>query len=129
MKKKCNNCNITKDLKDFKSNWYSKKWTKLYKPQCKYCMNLYLKNYYKDRIVIERWKPVIIANEKRLEKIKHKQNRYQKNKERINAKEKARYHSKSPKEKRKTQIRQTRLAKKRREEKRLQLIAEKRAKI
>lgn len=37
-KRKCRNCKATKDNSEFKSNWYSKKWTKLYKPYCKVCI-------------------------------------------------------------------------------------------
>lgn len=42
--KKCNNCNVTKEVKDFKSNWYNKNRVKLYKPYCWYCWNIMQRN-------------------------------------------------------------------------------------
>ena len=42
--KKCKNCNVEKEVKDLKPNWYSKNWTKIYKPLCKYCFSIEIHN-------------------------------------------------------------------------------------
>lgn len=43
--KTCKNCWVTKNVTEFKSNWYSRIGTKLYKPDCKYCLWIKLRNY------------------------------------------------------------------------------------
>lgn len=42
--KKCNQCWVTKEVTEYKSNWYNKNWVKVYKPTCKYCFNLMERN-------------------------------------------------------------------------------------
>lgn len=42
--KKCANCNIKREVKDFQKNWYSKTWLITYKPKCKFCFNLIKRN-------------------------------------------------------------------------------------
>lgn len=126
--KKCNNCWITKPLDNFKSNWVTKKGTKTYKPKCKPCMNLILKNSLQDTIIMVRWKPVLVPNEKRLKK-NERQNEYRrdiKTKERYSTKNKEYYHALSPEVKRTRQIQNTKLARKRRYKKTLELITQKR---
>jgi len=42
--KKCKNCGCTKEITKFHSNWFSKKWTKIYKSSCQYCSNIINRN-------------------------------------------------------------------------------------
>ncbi len=48
--KKCTNCEVKREVTEFVSNGYSAKGTKLYKPKCKACFNLIVRN---DRIMKE----------------------------------------------------------------------------
>jgi hypothetical protein len=73
--KKCNICNVTRDMSFFKSNWYSKKWTKTYKPFCKICKRVIDSNKLKDKIIVVRWKPVAVESEEKKKK-RERQNRY-----------------------------------------------------
>ena len=70
--KKCSNCNIKREVTEFKSNWYTAKWTKIYKPKCKSCFNL-----------IERNSRILKT--KQYLKIKETRNKYrEENKDRFN---------------------------------------------
>ena len=42
--KKCRNCKVTREVSEYKSNWYSYNWNKRYKPLCRYCDNLIQRN-------------------------------------------------------------------------------------
>ena len=46
--KKCKNCMVEKLVSEFRFNWYSRNWKKVYKPYCSYCYNLMGRN---DRII------------------------------------------------------------------------------
>ena len=52
----------------FTSNWYSKKWTKTYKPFCKYCKKVMDSNKLKDKIITVRWKPIAVESEAKKKK-------------------------------------------------------------
>lgn len=123
--KTCKNCWITRELTEFKKNWYTKKWALTYKPICKLCMNLMLRNSLKDTIIMVRWKPVLVPNEKRLKKNAYNREFKARNPQ-IKEKQKEYYHSLSPEVKRARQVRQTKLARLRREKARLDLINKKR---
>ena len=122
----CRNCWITRELTEFKKNWKTKLWTITYKPICKPCMNLMIRNSLKDTIVMVRWKPVVIPNEKRLKKNAYNREFKARNNEKIKAKQIEYYYSLSPEVRRARQVRQTKLAKLRRQKARLDLINKKR---
>ena len=85
-RKKCKICNVMKTLDKYHNSWKSKKWTPIYKAECKYCRNIINKN----KIILD---PTI---EKRRREAKKR--RYEKNKEREQEKALRRYHSLSKEE-------------------------------
>ena len=89
-------------------------------------MNLMIRNSLKDTIVMVRWKPVVIPNEKRLKKNAYNREFKERNNEKIKAKQIEYYYSLSPEVRRARQVRQTKLAKLRRQKARLDLINKKR---
>ena len=126
MQKKCKICWAIKDISLFKTNWYSLKWLKTYKPECTYCHNLILRNKYKDEIVIIRWQPVMKHTEYKEKLLETRREYRKKNKEHINSLSLNWYHKLSEEEKKRRNKIQNIRIKKKREETRLKLIEEKR---